>query len=316
MNIIEILSSQKCIHGNEIGRILGISEADVHKQINSLKQIGYTIKSSSQGYKLVKGVSLFNEYEIEAKLKKRLDVCKTIKYYKELSSTQISVKELAEKGFEEGVVVVAETQTSGYGRHKRFWSSNVGGLWFSILLKPSIGLGEASKLALLLSIVLNITLEKDYGISSRIKWPNDVLVLGKKLAGIIVEISAEQDMIKWVVAGIGININNSLPEDLENISITLKSVLKKEVDRAEFMIAFLTNFENLYLNFQKIGFKQFLEKYNSEIAYKNKKVSVVNTGRKEIIGVNLGIDEEGGLIIKTSNGIEKIISGTLRQIGE
>jgi BirA family biotin operon repressor/biotin-[acetyl-CoA-carboxylase] ligase len=316
VNIIEILSSQKCIHGNEIGRILGISEAAVRKQVNSLKQIGYTIKSSLEGYTLVKNGLLFNEYEIEAKLKKRLDICKTIKYYKELSSTQISVKELAEQGFEEGVVVVAETQTNGYGRHKRLWSSNVGGLWFSILLKPSICLGEASKLALLLSIALNITLEKNYGISSKIKWPNDVLVLGKKLAGIIVEISAEQDMIKWVVVGIGININNSLPEDLENISITLKSVLKKEVDRAEFMIAFLTNFEDLYLNFQKIGFKQFLEKYNSEIAYKNKNVSVVNAGRNEIAGVNLGIDEEGRLIVKTSNGLEKIISGTLRQIGE
>jgi BirA family biotin operon repressor/biotin-[acetyl-CoA-carboxylase] ligase len=251
---------------------------------------------------------------MKIKLKKRLNIFKAIKYYKVLTSTQSCVKELAKKGLKEGFIVVAETQTCGYGRHKKSWSSNVGGLWFSVLLRPSISPNDVPKLALLLSIAVNVTLEEYYGIDSQIKWPNDVLVLGKKLAGIIIETSVEQNILKWVVAGVGINVNNSLPEDLENISITLKSILKKEVDKIDFLSILLANFEKLYLNFQKNGFKQFLKKYNSKIAYKNESISVFNIGCDEIIGVNLGIDEEGRLIVKTSVDFKKIISGTLRQI--
>jgi BirA family biotin operon repressor/biotin-[acetyl-CoA-carboxylase] ligase len=313
MNIIEILSAEKLVSGNEIGRILGISRAAVHKQINTLKRTGYTIKSSSKGYTLIKNVNLFNGYEIEAKFKKQLNICKTVKYYKELPSTQIAVKKLAEKGFKEGLVVVAGKQTNGYGRIKREWSSNDGGLWFSMLLKPSIRPEETSKLALLLSIALNRILEKNYNVGSEIKWPNDVLVLGKKVAGIIIEMSAEQDIVNWVVAGIGINANNNLPKDLESLAVSLKTILKKKLDRSEFLAALLMEFEDLYVAFQKKGFKEFYDEYSDKMAYKNKPVTI-DTGYSAIAGINLGVDEEGKLIIKTSNGFEKIISGTLRRL--
>jgi BirA family biotin operon repressor/biotin-[acetyl-CoA-carboxylase] ligase len=256
-----------------------------------------------------------NVIEILSSLKKQLSVCKKIKYYKKLPSTQLAVKKLAEKGFEEGFIVVAEKQTSGYGRSKKVWSSNVGGLWFSILLKPIISPDEVSKLTLLLSVALKRTLKRKYQISSKIKWPNDVLVCDKKIAGIIVEMFAEHDRTNWVVAGIGININNDIPKNLENISVSLKDILKKEADRAEFMTEFLIDFEKLYLDFQKDGFNQFLEEYNDNLAYKNKSVSI-DTGRAVTTGINLGIDEEGMLIIKTLNSFEKIISGTLRRSKE
>lgn len=252
-----------------------------------------------------------NVIEILSSFKKQLSVCKTIKYYKKLPSTQLAVKKLAQKGFEEGFVVVAEKQTSGYGRIQRIWNSNIGGLWFSILLKPIIRPNEVSKLALLLSIALKRTLERKYQISSKIKWSNDVLVCDKKIAGIIVEMSAERDKINWVVAGIGVNINNDIPKDLENVAISLKDILKSETNRTEFMAEFLIDFEKLYFDFQKNGFKQFLKEYNSNLAYKNKSVSV-DTGYAVTTGMNLGINEEGMLIIKTPNGFEKIMSGTLR----
>jgi BirA family biotin operon repressor/biotin-[acetyl-CoA-carboxylase] ligase len=311
VNIIEILYSNQCISGNKIGGILGISRAAVHKQINTLKKIGYKIETSSKGYVLKKNVNFFNEYEIEANIHKQLSVCKTVKYYKEIPSTQTTVKRLAEKGFEEGTVVIAEQQTSGYGRIKRKWSSNAGGLWFSMLLRPLMRPDEVSRVSLLLSIALNITLERDYKINSEIKWPNDILVFGKKIAGIIIEMSAEQDLVSWVAVGIGININNNLPKDLKDTAIALKTVLKRDVNRAKFLAKLLTNFENLYLDFQKNGFRQFFKIYNSKIAYKNKYVNV-NSGYNLITGVNLGIDESGKLIIKTHNGVEQIISGTLR----
>ncbi|OEG70744.1 hypothetical protein ATZ36_17380 [Candidatus Endomicrobiellum trichonymphae] len=313
MSIIEILSTEKYISGSEIGRFLGISRDAVHKRINRLRQIGYTIKSSSKGYIIVKKCELFNEYEIEANLKKPLNICKMIKYYKETASTQTAVKKLALKNFGEGVVVIAEKQTKGYGRIKRVWNSNAGGLWFSMLLKPVIRPDGSSILSLLFSIALSRILEKKYGISSEIKWPNDILICGKKVAGIIIEMSAEQDIINWVAAGIGVNINNSLPEDLKNISISIKEVLKREIDRTEFIVAFLTEFESLYFNFQSGGFKQFLEEYNSKVAYKDVLVTVDSACNDAITGKNFGIDESGRLIIETKNKIEKIISGTLRR---
>jgi BirA family biotin operon repressor/biotin-[acetyl-CoA-carboxylase] ligase len=313
MSIIEILSTEKYISGSEIGRFLGISRDAVHKRINRLRQIGYTIKSSSKGYIIVKKCKFFNEYEIESNLKKPLNICKTIKYYKETVSTQTIVKKFAEEDFGEGLVIIAEKQTKGYGRIKRVWSSNEGGLWFSLLLKPVIRPNESSKLSLLFSIALNRIIEKKYKISSEIKWPNDILIRGKKVAGIIIEMSVEQNIINWVAAGIGVNINNSLPEDLKNTSISIKEILKREIDRAKFLAAFLTEFESLYSNFQKDGFKQFLEEYNSKVAYKDALVTVDSGYNNTITGKNFGIDESGRLTIKTKSRLEKIMSGTLRR---
>jgi BirA family biotin operon repressor/biotin-[acetyl-CoA-carboxylase] ligase len=313
MSIIEILSAEKYVSGSEICRFLGISRAAVHKRINRLREVGYIIKSSSKGYIIVKKCKLFNEYEIEANLKNPLSICKTIKYYKETASTQTAVKKLAEKGFGEGVVVIAEKQTKGYGRIKKVWNSNAGGLWFSMLLKPAMISDGSSRLSLLFSIALNRILEKEYGINPEIKWPNDILICGKKVAGIIIEMSVEQDIINWVAAGIGVNVNNTLPEDLKNIAISIKEVLKKEIDRAKFLAAFLTEFESLYSDFQRNGFKQFLEEYNNKIAYKDAFVTVASGHNGTITGKNFGIDESGRLIIETKNELEKIISGTLRR---
>jgi BirA family biotin operon repressor/biotin-[acetyl-CoA-carboxylase] ligase len=251
-----------------------------------------------------------NEYEIECKLKKNLKVCKTLKYYKELPSTQTTVKKLAAKNFDEGVVIIAEEQTNAYGRIKRTWSSNEGGLWFSILLKPSIRPNEASRLSLILSIALKRTL-KEYKVDSEIKWSNDVLVNGKKIAGIIIEMSSEQDRINWVVAGIGININNKLPKELADISISLKDVLNKEIGRATFLATFLVNFERIYGSFQHNDFEIFVDEYNDNLAYKNELV-MIDDGYNVVSGVNLGIDANGRLIIKTKTDLKKIISGTLR----
>lgn len=309
--ILKILYSNNYISGNEIGNMLSISRAAVHKQIKNLKQLGYSIKSCSKGYKLTKDKFFFNEHEIECKLDKTLSICKIIKYYKELPSTQTTVKTLAQKGFDEGTVVIAEKQTNGYGRIKRVWNSNSGGLWFSMLLKPFLVPEESTKLALILSIALKQTFDF-YNLDSKIKWPNDIFINNKKIAGIIIEMSAEQDIINWVVAGIGVNINNKLPKELKEMSISLKEIINKKVDRTEFICKFFINFEKLYTSFKKEGFKQFLKEYNDNLLYKNKHVTI-NTGCNTINGVNLGIDENAMLIIKTKGNLKKIISGTLRE---
>jgi BirA family biotin operon repressor/biotin-[acetyl-CoA-carboxylase] ligase len=211
----------------------------------------------------MKSNSFFNKHEIETAINKKLNVCRTLKFYKETTSTQTIAKEQADKGFHEGLVVIAEQQTKGYGRNKAIWSSNAGGLWFSMLLKPKIHPKEASKLTLLLSTTLKIVLEEKYEVDSEIKWPNDVLVFGKKIAGVLIEMSAEHNIINWIVAGVGININNSLPKELESTSISLKDILKKEVSRTEFIAEFLMKFEDLYFNFQKDRVATLQQAHNS-----------------------------------------------------
>jgi BirA family biotin operon repressor/biotin-[acetyl-CoA-carboxylase] ligase len=239
-----------------------------------------------------------------------------IEHYYEVDSTQPIAKEFATKGADEGLIIMATKQKSGYGRIKRVWSSNIGGLFASIILRPKIHPKDASKLALLSGIALNITL-CEYKVDSNIKWPNDLIVNNKKIAGVLIEMAAQSDRVDWIVVGIGMNINNELPSDLCDIAITLKNVLKKDINSFEFLTILLRNFEKLYISFKKEGFSQFVDLYNSKIAYKNERVKI-NTNDEinssVICGTNIGIDEDGMIVIDTGNGFEKLISGTLRKL--
>ncbi|MDR1511768.1 MAG: biotin--[acetyl-CoA-carboxylase] ligase [Endomicrobium sp.] len=259
----------------------------------------------------VRSNRIYREYEIKTNFIGQSSLYKTIRYYKKLESTQIIVKELAEEGFGEGIVVIAGKQTGSYGRNKKKWVSDIGGLWFSTLLKPMMYPNEISKLMLLLGIAVGRVFEKRYKISPEIRWPNDVLVFGKKVAGIVTEMSVKQNKISWVAAGVGININNRLPEYLESVSISLKGILKKKVNALEFISTFFNEFELLYFDFKKSGFGNFLKEYNDRLAYKNRYVDV-DSGYYVITGKNLGVDASGRLVVKTKNELERIVSGSVR----
>lgn len=312
MHIIKILSEDKYISGNEIGRILGISRAAVHKQIKILKNKGYLIESSPQGYKLIKSFDLLNEYEILSHIQEPLSIPIKIKHYHKISSTQTKLKELAEKGADEGIILVADEQTDAYGRMKRTWYSSNGGLWFSMLLKPQIAPDEVSKLAIIISIIIKRVLENKYKVKSLIKWPNDILCENRKIAGILIEMSAEYDIVNRVIIGIGININNILPDNLKEDSIALKDILKEHVSRAEFLAEFLKEFDTLYKNFKKYGLQKILQEYNQSAAFINKIIKI-ERGYDIIVGVHRGINSAGRLIVETNEGLEEIISGTLRR---
>ncbi len=299
--------------GIEIGKALGVSRAAVHKQINMLRQKGFIIDSSQKGYKLVKNGDFFDEKAVFARLKYALSVCKQIKHYPKIDSTQTKIKQFAQKNEPEGLIVVADTQTAAYGRMKREWSSAAGGLWFSILLKPKIRPDEASRMAIAISIALNRALEVYLGIKTEIKWPNDILYKGKKLSGIIIEMSAEQDIVNWVAAGIGVNANNKLPKTLANTSISLNEIKGAAIDKPGLLAAFFNEFESVYKDFQKYGMAEFNEEYNSKAAFIEKKVEV-DTGFGIIKGINEGIDANGYLLLKTKEKLEKIVSGTLRRV--
>lgn len=310
-SVLGLLSKTRYVSGNEIGKKLNISRAAVHKQINSLKNNGYIIESSRKGYKLLKSDDILNKKEISSLLFFS-KLIKNVIFYKKITSTQIKIKEGAERNLYDKTLIIAQEQTSAYGRMKREWSSQNGGLWFSFLLAPKIRPDEISKLSLVAGMAINRVLKEFYLTDSKIKWTNDILIDNKKIAGILIEISAEQDKVNWVAVGIGINLNNDLPENLTHISTSLKKVLKRNVSRKEFLGLFIKTFENLYFDFQKNGFSKFFKEYNKNIAYMNLPVKV-DTGFDIIKGVNKGVDEEGKLILKNNNKTLKIISGTLRE---
>jgi len=255
----------------------------------------------------------FNSQEFVSLLKTPLTVFSKLLHYKKISSTQDKLKKLADKYDREGLVAVADEQTAGYGRLKRKWSSNFGGLWFSLLLKPRVSPEEVSQAALLISIALNKVLQKHYGVKTLIKWPNDILFNDKKLAGILIEMSAEQDKVNWLVAGIGVNINNRVSGDFASNTASVGEIIDKSVSRAEFLALFLKEFDKIYLKFQLEGFKPFKDYYNKKSAYMGQKLKILS-GSDEMFGINLGVDDHGKLIVKTSQGVEKIISATIRSL--
>ncbi|MDR1941531.1 MAG: biotin--[acetyl-CoA-carboxylase] ligase [Endomicrobium sp.] len=314
MRILETLFHDKYVSGNEIASALKISRAAVHKQVNALRKNGYVILSSKKGYMLSKKADILDESEIKSFFDKPLSIAKKIICLKTADSTQTQLRRLAENSdAAEGIVLTAETQSEGYGRRKRKWSSNKGGLWFSFLLMPEMTPENASKLALVICAAVNRFFEKNYNFDLKIKWPNDLLYKNKKLAGILVEMSAEHDRINWIIAGIGINVSNILPESLQKESVSLKEILKTGVNRSQLLAGLLSEIEISYALFKKEGFGVFADEYNRKAAFINEPVAI-DDGKRQLKGIDLGVDENGFLLLKTKNGVEKIVSGTLRKI--
>jgi BirA family biotin operon repressor/biotin-[acetyl-CoA-carboxylase] ligase len=300
----------KTISGENIGRELGISRTMVCKYIKSLKEDGYEILSApKKGYVLKSVPKFLYPDEILSGLKTTL-FGKNIVYYEEANSSNDIAKKAASTA-EEGTIVVVERQTGGRGRLGRHWASPKGGIWFSIILKPRIALAKASRLTLTfgLSVVKAIRM---YGVDAKIKWPNDVLVDGKKISGILTEVEAEIDTVEFVVIGIGINVNMSLkdiPEDLRENSTTLRDETGKTIDRVEFLQNLLYEMEQDYIRFSTQPFNEIMNDIVALSDTIGKDVTVTMPNRI-VSGVVIGISKTGALLLRRSDGIvEEIIAG-------
>ena len=177
-------------------------------------------------------------------------------------STQNEAKALTEKGFSEGTAVLAEDQTEGKGRLGRAWESGLGGLWFSIILRPISTPETIQFLALVSSLAVARGIETVVKIKCHLKWPNDVLVetqegTFKKVSGVLVETSTEADCFQWGVLGVGINVNNPLPRSLEKIGISLSQIVGREIDRTLLFQKVLENLEAFYQRLLQSGFESF-----------------------------------------------------------
>ena len=311
-HLVDILRSKQFVSGQEIASKLSISRAAVHKRILKLRSAGYSITGHRNlGYSLHASPDIIGIETIETRLSASDSFIKHFIYQSEITSTQTAAKESAENGCPEGTVVITESQTASYGRFKRNWVSPKGGIWFSVVLRPKIATDKVPQIALIMSIAAARTLRKLYDVDVMIKWPNDLYIGSRKLAGMLVEMSAEIGGLNWVVAGIGLNANNALPAEFSASAITLKEVLTRQVDRNTLIFEILANLSQIYYDYTKYGFARFRNEYNSLSMLNSKVISVVVGGRV-VRGKVEGADENGFLRIKTPSGkSEKIIAGDI-----
>jgi len=316
-DILKYLREKEYISGEVLAKKLGVSRVAIWKQIQKLKNTGYKIiADQNSGYCLISCPDLLFPQEIQRRLSTTY-IGQKIYYFPKLESTHIVAKEKAlhrAEGINEGTVIIAERQSAGKGRLGRKWFSPEGGIWLSIILYPRLSPSYISRITLMTAVVVVKAIEKCTQIKTQIKWPNDILINNKKVCGILTEMSAELDIINWVVVGIGVNVNikrQEFPKGIRERTTSLKEVLGKEISRVKLVQIFLQEFEKYYELLKKRESFTILNEWKLRSHTLGKKIKV-NIGEKVIEGEAIDISEEGALILKKKDGeLIEIISGTI-----
>lgn len=308
--LLDILKTSKVhVSGEELGKRLGVSRTAVWKKISKLKAAGYDISAvTNKGY-ILNGTEedMLNESEIKENLKAKV-FGKNIYYFNELDSTNNEARKLGDANADEGAVVVCDMQTGGRGRLGRPWvSPPKGGIWLSILLKPFISPNQAPKITLVAGLSVCKAINAVCHVKTQIKWPNDIMLNGKKLCGILTEMSAEIDKVNYVVTGIGINVNiESFPEEIRNVATSLAIEMGKTFKRKEIIKEILFEFEKNYFKYIAEGsFEEFAGQYKKYCLTLGKKVKV--SGRESFFGTAFDISPDGELWVRKENGEEVLV---------
>ncbi|HHW61063.1 MAG TPA: biotin--[acetyl-CoA-carboxylase] ligase [Syntrophomonadaceae bacterium] len=307
------LTGEQPLSGNDIAEKLGVSRVAVWKHIETLRQEGYLIEAiPGQGYRLQEADNILDVQAIAASLKQDT-IFKQFYYYPRLDSTSTRIRELLQEGqAAEGTVVAALCQSEGRGRLGRDWSSPAGGLWFSFLLRPQLPLQETACLSLLFALAISRTLQdfvdKD---EVMIKWPNDVLIKDKKVAGILLETAGELDRIEYLISGIGINVNlasDDFPPPLQGQATSLLENRGTPADIQAVFLSTLQSIDRYYRRFLQEGFPAFCEEYKGLCYHLGRPVRI-QTGQRVIAGTHIDIDSSGAMRVRSSTGIEVIHTG-------
>lgn len=295
-----------------LSKNLKVTKEEISVAVELLISWGYIIKIDKDGRYLFGGTpdSLIST-EISHRLKTKV-IGRKIYSYKSIQSTNIAANQLAVSGASEGTLVVAEHQTKGRGRLGRSWHSPVNvGLYCSIVLRPKIHPTLAPGISLIAAVAVADTIAACGNLDVKIKWPNDVLISGRKTAGILTDLSAELDRVNFVVVGIGINVNQKkadFPEELKKSATSIRMALKKEIRRVELLQRLLRNFEKEYMIFKKSGLDKSRKKILKYSSLLNIEVDL-RIGRKAIRGRVIDIDRLGRLVMETPDGVNCFNAG-------
>lgn len=297
------------ISGQQLCKKFQVSRTAVWKVIDQLKKEGYQIEAvRNKGYRLIESPDVMSKAEIESLVDTKW-AGKEVVYYDEIDSTNNRAKEAGDKKAAHGTLFVADKQVAGKGRRGRVWESPSGSsIYMTILLYPEVAPIKAPQLTLVMAIAVAEGIQAVTGLETKIKWPNDIVVNGKKICGILTEMSTEIDYINHVVIGVGINVNqDTFPEDIKSTATSLKLEAGKSVQRSELIAAVMKSFENCYETFMKTeDLSGLQELYNSMLVNKDREVKVLEPGN-EYKAHALGINQTGELIVRTPDGEEKEI---------
>ena len=317
--ILELFrSGDGVVSGAALSRLLGVSRTAVWKHVKGLRASGYQIEAvPSRGYRLLSSPKILNQLDISAGLcTGRIGT--SIVCLKETESTNAVAFRMAEEGAPEGTVVIADAQTAGKGRLGRLWLSPPGvNLYCSVVLRPEITPVAACQLTFLSVVAVARAIEQCSDLKPQIKWPNDILIGGKKVAGLLNEMNAETEQVNFVVLGIGVNLNvrrAALGEALRHPATSLLEEGGVEIDRVAFTRTLLIELDRLYDRFLKEGEQPVRAEWLERSAIKGRSVKV-DQGNRHFTGVVQGVDSFGALLVQLSDGtVETVLSGDVSLI--
>jgi BirA family biotin operon repressor/biotin-[acetyl-CoA-carboxylase] ligase len=301
------------VSGTELAKQLDISRAAIWARMDELRELGYDIEAGPHfGYRLVSAPDLLHADDLLARLGKTKVIGRDIQVFEETTSTNDVIEKLARDGVKEGVVVFAESQTKGRGRLGRKWVSPAHkGLWFSILLRPDLRPQEATQLTVASATALRRAIVAATGLKPEIKWPNDLLIGGKKVAGILTELSADPDRVKYAILGIGVDVNvgaNELPLEVRKLATSLKIESGRAIVRAELAAAILHELDEDYARIRAGKFAGVADEWEEHCTTIGREVTV-QTGPRKIRGCVESLDDSGALLLRTEHGRLEPITG-------
>lgn len=311
--ILKVLKSAGTyVSGQALCERFGVSRTAVWKVIRQLQEEGYDIEAvRNRGYLYRESGDIYNAAELQS-LMKTIWAGKNLIFLEQVDSTNNEIRRQAEQGAPEGTLAVAVEQTAGKGRRGRHWDSPGGdGIWMSLLLRPDFAPECASMLTLVAAMAVRDGIYRVTGLDCKIKWPNDLVLEGRKAVGILTEMSTEVDYIRHVVIGIGINVGTKeFPEEIRATATSLALHMEGPVKRAPLVCAVMESFEKYYGIFKEtLDLSKLREEYNQELVNLGKEVRVMAPGQ-EYNGVARGINGTGELLVETRDGaVRQVVSG-------
>jgi BirA family biotin operon repressor/biotin-[acetyl-CoA-carboxylase] ligase len=303
------------LSGQEISRRLKVSRTAVWKRLRRLRTLGYEIEASTRsGYRLIQSPDLLTPTEVKPLLKTKW-MGRTIHHFQTLDSTNSKAYQLALNGAEEGEVVISESQKKGRGRLGRQWfSPPFLNLYLSVILRPKISPHQASLITLMAAVATADAIQKFSGLLPLIKWPNDILLRDRKVAGLLNEIHSEMDRIHFVILGIGVNLNmdeKMFSKEIRAVATSLKIEMGQKVSRKAFLQFFLQELEKWYSIFLEEGGAVILKAWRDRAHIKGRQVKVTSFG-ETVGGIAIDVDSDGALILGTEDGKQKrVVAGDI-----
>lgn len=308
--ILATLMQREWVSGQALAEAGKISRAAIWKHIHALRQEGFLIQASSgRGYHLAQIPDHLSAEGIQAGLQ-TATLGRNVIFHPQIDSTQNQAKTLGEQGAVEGTVVLAETQTQGRGRRGRTWAAIPHGVAMSIIFRPELPPDRAPHFPLLAGVAVSRAISRTCNLAPGLKWPNDILLAGMKVVGILAELDAEMDRINAVYLGIGLNVNASLqdiPPELTSTATSLCIQSGREVSRLHLVRAVLEELESAYSTYQARGFAPIRQAWKEINVTLGHKVRIIS-GQSVVTGTALDILETGALLIRTEDQAEIAIT--------